>query len=130
MHASPLSPGRGAHLRAQARPDSMGRAPKIRLSWRPVSEHTVSSLGVVKLHISLQLLREIAPVGVFFEIDLFLLERPPESFDKNIVEEPTAPVHADADLPRMEQSQPFVARELPSLIGIENLWAPDKKCFA
>lgn len=35
-------------------------------------------------------------IGDFFEIDRFLLERPPQTLDEDVVHASTAPIHRDA----------------------------------
>ena len=42
--------------------------------------------------------RGLAAVGVAFEIDVLVLERPPQPFDEDVVHPASAPVHRDPDL--------------------------------
>ncbi len=55
------------------------------------------------------------------QVDLFILHRWSEPFDKDVVEHPAAPIHADLDVLRQQDIGEARGRELTALITIENL---------
>src|SRR5580693_8755751 len=57
------------------------------------------------------------------QIHLFVLHRPPKALDKNVVPPGTAAIHAHGDRVLQQQPGEGRARELRTLIGIENFRA-------
>jgi len=55
------------------------------------------------------------------QVDLFILHRSPEPFDKDVVEHPAAPIHADLNVLRQQDIGYARGRKLTALITIENL---------
>jgi len=55
------------------------------------------------------------------QIDAFVLHRPPEPFDEDIVHPASPAVHADLDLGCAQHPDEGVAGELAALIGIEDI---------
>lgn len=53
-------------------------------------------LGVIERHPVGDRASGLEPVIYFFEIDRFLLERPPEPLDEDVVHAAAAPIHRDA----------------------------------
>ena len=41
--------------------------------------------------------RQFAEAGIAFQVDVFMLDAPPEAFHKNVVQGATAAIHADGD---------------------------------
>ena len=66
-------------------------------------------------------------VGVVLEVGLFILDSPPESFDKDIIEDPSFAVHTDGNVSILENIGKDFARKLRSLVGIENVRGTDSK---
>ena len=60
-------------------------------------------------------------VRIVFEIDLLPLDGPPEPFDEDVVEDPALAVHADGDIVSLQNVGKILARELRSLVGVEDL---------
>jgi hypothetical protein len=56
------------------------------------------------------------------KVDVFVFQRPPESFDYNIVHRSTLTIPTDCDAFRFENACEKVARELAPLIRIKYLW--------
>src|SRR6185369_2976457 len=55
------------------------------------------------------------------QIDSLVFQGAPESFDKDIVLEATFAVHADPDVPGLEDGGKSFAGELTSLVGVEDI---------
>lgn len=60
-------------------------------------------------------------VIVGIEIDIVLFEGSPEALYPGIVTATAATVHADLDLMGLERFNPFFARVLAALVGVDNL---------
>ena len=52
------------------------------------------------------------------QVDAFVFQRPPQPLDEDIVEEPTFPIHRDADAGSAKPVGPGEGRELAALIGV------------
>ena len=61
---------------------------------------------------------------VSFQIDSFVLQCPPESFDEDVVFEAPFTVHADPDIPGLEDGGECLAGKLASLGGVEYFRGP------
>ena len=84
---------------------------------------------VVEPEVGAQTLKGIFSVAVILQVDLFIFYRPPQPLDKDIVHGPPTAVHADPDAPLLQDAGPVFARELRSLIGVEDLRAADPERF-
>ena len=63
----------------------------------------------------------LKPVGCRAQVDPLVLHRPPQALDEDVVVATTTSIHADLD-PMIEQHpREFFARELRTLVGIEDL---------
>src|SRR5947209_13127929 len=63
----------------------------------------------------------LAAVAVALEIDVFVLERPPQPLDEHVVDPAAAPVHRDLYAGLSERASEGGAGELAALIGVEDL---------
>ena len=54
------------------------------------------------------------------QVDVLVLQRPPQSLDEDIVEGPATAIHTDQDVPCLESLDPLGTGELRALIGIED----------
>ena len=54
------------------------------------------------------------------EVDLVVFDRPPESFDEDVVEAPALAVHRELHAAGEERLGKFFGGELTALIGVEN----------
>ena len=68
----------------------------IHIKWCPAIESGVGSLGVVETKEARQTLSRLRYRLIVMDIDLFVLDRPPQALNKNVVIEPAAAVHADS----------------------------------
>ena len=91
------------------------------LGWYAIFQALVGSLVIVEEKIRLQSLPQIGHRLVFPEVDFFIFDTAPQPFDEDIVETPTAAIHADADIGILQATGESQRRELRSLIGIEDL---------
>lgn len=55
------------------------------------------------------------------EISLFILETPPQPFDEDVVPPASRPIHTDLNPVVVQEPGEFLARELTTLISIEDL---------
>ena len=58
---------------------------------------------------------------VLMEIDLLVLDRPPETLNKDIIVGPAATAHTNPDIPFLQPTGKLTASKLTPLIGIEDL---------
>ena len=77
---------------------------------------------IIKLEIAFQAYVCVMRRLVVIKIDFFIFERPPESFDEDIIEATTTPVHADVNMAICQHSSKIIAGKLRALIGVENRW--------
>ncbi len=56
------------------------------------------------------------------QIDTFILQATPQSFNEHIVHPPTLAVHGDFDAPILQRRGKIKAGELATLIGVKYLW--------
>src|SRR6185369_14169797 len=64
----------------------------------------------------------LTAIAVAFEIDVLVLERPPQPLDEDIVHPPATPVHRDFDAGALQPAGEGLAGELAALVGIEDVW--------
>lgn len=76
---------------------------------------------VVKLKVLRQAQLQFRHVNVPFQIHVFVLDASPESFDKDVVQCPAAPIHADRNVVQLEYAGKRIASELTALVGIKYL---------
>ena len=79
------------------------------------------TIRIVKVKIYFQALLGLRNESVFLDVNILVFDRAPEAFDKNIVEDPTAAVHADGNTLLFENVCKLSARELNALICIKDL---------
>ena len=66
---------------------------------------------------------------VGFDVEVFVFDGSPQSFDEYIVECPASSVHADANVLFFEPVGESGGGELRSLVGVENFGFPDGECL-
>src|SRR5208337_5339160 len=76
---------------------------------------------IVKAEIDFQRRTRLSPVRIRPQVDLLVLGAPPQALDKYVVDPSTLAVHADRDAGSLQRLDPILARELRSLVGVENL---------
>ena len=96
-----------------------------RSRWRPASDHPGSDGAslVVEAQIRGQVSFRIGNAVIGLEIHFLVLDRLPQSLDKNVVPPGPLAVPADPNIVRLEQTGELVAGELATLIGVEDLRA-------
>jgi hypothetical protein len=77
-------------------------------------------LVIVEVEVTLQCREQFQTGGEIAGIDQLVLERAPQTFDKNIVQRTAAAIHADRDSALLERSQEIGRGELRALIGVPN----------
>ena len=93
----------------------------IERGGRVVAERLMRALMVVEMEVAVQRAPQLVTVGEVAGVDQFVLQRSPQPFDEDVVESPSAAVHADADLAAEQCAGEVVRGELRALIGVENL---------
>lgn len=58
---------------------------------------------------------------VGFQIDFFILDAAPQSFDKDIIHPPPFPVHADGNVVKFQDTGKILGSKLYPLVSVENL---------
>lgn len=58
---------------------------------------------------------------VGFQIYLFVFDTAPKTFDENVIDPTTFPIHIDSNMVLLEHARERVGRELASLVGVESL---------
>ena len=66
---------------------------------------------------------------VSLDIDVVILERPPEPFNKDVINGPTSAVHADRDRGIVQNLDELRACELTALIRVKDLRRAVLQCF-
>src|SRR4029077_13271794 len=63
----------------------------------------------------------LAAVGIALEIDVLMLERPPQPLDEDVVHPTTAAIHGDLDPCARQRAGEGRTGELAALVGVEDL---------
>ena len=79
-------------------------------------------LRVVEPEVTPQPLAHHVPIQVVAGIDVFVFDRSPEAFDKNVVIDPTTTIHADPNGFFFKACGELRTRKLAPLIRIEDFW--------
>src|SRR5512136_1693026 len=58
---------------------------------------------------------------ISLQVDSLVFQGAPESLDEDVVLEPSLAVHADPDVPGLENGGEFLAGKLTPLVGVEDL---------
>ncbi len=109
-----LFPAPNWHLAALARRPGAGRG-------IPVPGATVR---YYKFQVGRDSLAGLGHALIGFEIDLLILEAAPEPFDKDVVAEPPATVHADGNSVVTQHAGEVLVGELATLVGVEDIGVP------
>src|SRR5215472_5052792 len=63
----------------------------------------------------------LAPFGIALEVDVLILERPPQPLDEEVVHPTTSAIHGDLDPCARQCTGEGGTSELAALVGVENL---------
>ena len=85
-----------------------------------VVERLMKPLVVVEVEVFAQALDCLGDTFVVVQIDLFVFDAAPEPLDKDVVQRSTASIHTDGDFALFENIGESAARELNTLIRIED----------
>ena len=88
---------------------------------RAVVQRLMRSIVAVKLEILRQPFVTIVSRRVLLQVNLFVLDASPKSFDEYVVNRPTFAIHAHFNRVRQQPVHVTAARELSTLIGVEDL---------
>jgi hypothetical protein len=79
-------------------------------------------LLVVEAKPAFQVSGKFIPRFIRFQVDAFVFQRAPQPFDEDVVFEAPFAVHADPDVPGLEDGSERFAGELAALVGVEHFW--------
>ena len=82
--------------------------------------------AVVELQILFQMRLRVIHGPICMEIDLLVLDSPPESLHKDIVTPTPFAIHADTDPIRLKEAGKISAGKLAALIRVEDIRSPVK----
>ena len=86
------------------------------------------TLCIVKVQITADALPRLTGACIFVEVDLLVLEAPPEPFGEDVVRSPAPAVHADLHLRGTEEFDVGWASKLAALIAVDDPWtSPGKR---
>lgn len=86
-----------------------------------VAQALVGAFVGVVVEIRLQSCMTIGSAGLALEIALLVLHRSPKSLDHHVINRPSLPIHADLDRLIEQPTGELPARELGTLVGVEDL---------
>ena len=93
---------------------------------RTVAQCIMQPLGVVEPEVLRKAVPGVSDALVTVKIHLLLLHGPPQTLDKDIVEDPSSAVHAYPDSGGLKPSRKLIARKLRSLVTVEHLGLRDR----
>ena len=105
------------------------RSLKIDLRGSQIIERLVGPLMVVEIEVIINSPSSFRDTLIIPDVDLFILERAPQSFSKDVVHTPSPTVHADVDHLSFEHAREGGAGKLGALVGIEDSRGTGHKSF-
>lgn len=78
-------------------------------------------LLIVKMKVGSQARHGLGNALIGLEVNLLILDRPPQALDENGIQRAASPIHADDDVRFLKTPREGVAGQLAALIGVENL---------
>ena len=84
---------------------------------------------VVKVQVLIDPFPAFRDALVILDIDIFVLERAPETFGENVVKDPATAIHADPDVLSFQYPRERNAGKLRALISIEDLRTTHIHCL-
>src|SRR5439155_12578244 len=94
---------------------------------RPIPQRLVRSFLVVEREILPQSPLRVSHSFILLRIDFFVFHTPPQPLHEHVVQRPAPPIHADPHSRRRKPPRERRARELGSLIAVEDLWPASRK---
>ena len=101
-----------------------GFASRIDMEWSFVAKGLVRPLMIVELKVGPEPFNALENIFIVPDVDLFVLDGTPQSFDEDVVEGPTSSVHADGHSIFLEHFYEVVTGKLRPLVCIENFRLP------
>src|SRR6516165_1067935 len=84
---------------------------KVNRRWRLVAQYLMQTFVIVKNKILSQTISRFQHVQIVLQINLFVLYRPPQAFEENVVGRSPSPVHADVDALSLQPPRELLAGE-------------------
>lgn len=82
----------------------------------------MQALTVVEVEVLAQAGDRLGHALIVIQVDLFVFDTAPQSLDEDVVQCASASIQADGNLPIFEHAGEGLARELHTLIRIEDFW--------
>lgn len=87
------------------------------------------AMVVVKVKVFFKTIVQFQPVAVRTQVNVLVLDAPPEPFDKYVVQRPAFSVHADGDIPVLQHLRELPGGELAALVRVEYIGlSPPLQC--
>ncbi len=91
---------------------------KMNISGRAVVKALMRLFVVVQVEVITQAGEQSRYGGILFDIDVLILDRPPEPFHEDIVKDPATVVHADTNIRRPQLVCKVVGSKLNTLVSV------------
>ncbi len=87
------------------------------------------ALGVVEAEVVTETYSGFSAILICFQIDLLLLNCPPQPLDEQVAVIASFPIHADPDSVLLQETGEGLAGELGALVGVEDIWSTFLECL-
>ena len=81
----------------------------------------MGTLRIIEVEIATEAVSGISAILICFQIHFFVLNRPPKSFDEQVIIITPLPIHADSDSMFFQETGEGLAGELSALIGVKDI---------
>jgi len=96
---------------------------KVYLSRGSIIQALVRPAIVVEIKVPAQSINCLPAIPVLIEINLLVLDCPPEPLREDIVKNHAPTIHADSHLGLLQNRGKIPAGKLTALVSVENLWS-------
>ena len=81
----------------------------------------MGTLRIIEVEIATEAVSGISAILICFQIDFFVFNCPPQSFDEQVIIITSLPIHADSDSMFFQETGEGLAGELGTLIGVKDI---------
>src|SRR5262249_47097130 len=81
-------------------------------------------LAIIELEVALQISHRVIDRLVVLDVNVFILDRTPQSLDQHVVQRPASSIHADSYSSTLQLAGELGAGELRPLVAVEYLRLP------
>jgi hypothetical protein len=101
-------------------PGSAAEAGPVGLVRREIVQRLTLPLLVIKLEIVRQSRQQFGQARIIPQIQVLVLDTPPQAFDEEVAQGPPVPIHANGDTVSLQLSREPVRGELVALVAVEH----------